>query len=83
MGADQLGVFPSREDRAERVEGTEGELYLGGQWFWLVMGPESRFPAAALRLRVGCGEGVLTNCSDCSRSSRRVRDMVNSWEQTN
>ena len=70
MGADQLGVWPIREDWAEGVVGTEGEWYSEGQGFCWVMGPESiRLPEAALGF--GAGEGVvLTNCSVCSGSPR-------------
>jgi hypothetical protein len=53
MGADQLGVWPIREDWAEGVVGTEGEWYSEGQGFCWVMGPESiRLPVAALGLGV-------------------------------
>ena len=80
MGADQLRVCPSRKDLAERAEGTEGEWYSGGRGYWWVMGLQSTgLPTAALGLWKG---GVLTNCSECSRSSRIGHDMVYSLEQT-
>ena len=85
MGADQLGVCPSREDQVEEMEGKEVKWYLGGQGFWWVMGPEyTRLPAAAPGLREGVGEGcVLTKSSECSRSSRIHQNMVSSQNQTN
>ena len=60
MGADQLGVCPNRKDRAEGIEGTEGEWYSRGHGFWWVMGSEStRLPAAAPGFGLGDGSYEL------------------------
>ena len=59
----------------------EGEWYSGGLGIWWLMGGESAgLPAAALGLQRW--EGVLTNCSECSRFSRMDQEMVSSLEQT-
>ena len=78
MEADQLGVCPSSKDMTEGVE------ILGGWGFCWVMGPETTMlPAAALTLEVQELRGFLTNCSECSRSSRMDWDMESSQEKTN
>ena len=39
----------------------------------------TRFPVAAL----GLERGILSNCSECSKSSRMFQDVEFSWDQTN
>jgi hypothetical protein len=64
-GADWLAVCPSRK----------GVVFFGAG-FWGVMGPES----LGSLWQLGAGEVVLTNCSECSRSSGMAQDMVSSGE---
>jgi hypothetical protein len=79
-GTEQLGVYPGNKNQAEEVGGMEGrEVVCGRVGFSWVMGPEStRLPAAAQGL--GAGVCVLTNCSECSRSSGIYQDMESSGE---
>ena len=84
MGAEQLGICPSIKDQVEGMKEMEGRrvgIQEGG-CFVVDVSRVHQAPSSSSGTGVGV-KGFLTNCSECSRSTRMGTDMVSSQGKIN